>query len=75
MHKILEAINPEAAYFTEQHGHRGATIVVNVNDASDIPRLAEPFFLVFHAEVEFRIAMLPEDLGRANLDTLGKTWA
>jgi hypothetical protein len=72
--KILEAIKPEAAYFSEHFGHRGGTLVVNVNAASDVPALAEPWFLTFNAEVEFRIAMTPEDLGRSNLDALGKKW-
>ena len=75
MQRILEAIEPEAAYFSEHNGQRGGTWVVNVNDPSDIPRLAEPWFLTFNAEVEFRIAMTAEDLGRANLDALGKQWA
>jgi len=48
---------------------------VNVNDPSDVPVLAEPWFLTFNAEVEFRIAITPEDLSRANLDALGKKWA
>ena len=73
--KILEAIKPEAAYFSENHGHRGGTLVVNVNDSSDVTSLAEPWFLTFDAEVEFRIAMTPEDLGRSNLDAIGKKWA
>ena len=75
MQKILEAIKPEVAYFTERYGHRGATLVVNVNNPSDVPVLAEPFFLLLNAEVEFRIAMSPEDLARASLDKLGKSWA
>ena len=73
--KILEAIRPEAAYFSEHHGRRGGTFVVNVNSPSDVPMLAEPFFLTFDAEVEFRIAMTPEDLAHAGLDALGKKWA
>lgn len=73
--KILEAIKPEAAYFTEQHGHRGGTLVVNLKDASEVPMFAEPFFLTFNAHVEFRVAMTPEDLGRANLEAHGKKWA
>jgi len=73
--RILEAIQPEAAYFSEHNGRRGGTFVVNVNGPSDVPALAEPFFLTFNAEVEFRIAMTPEDLSRAGLDTLGKKWA
>ena len=75
MQRILEAIKPEAAYFSEHHGHRGGTLVVNVKEPSDVPVLAEPWFLTFNAEVEFRVAMTPEDLARANLDALGKKWA
>ena len=48
---------------------------MNVNDSSDVTSLAEPWFLTFNAEVEFRIAMTPEDLGRSNLDAIGKKWA
>jgi hypothetical protein len=75
MQQILGAIKPEMAYFSEQHGHRGGVLVVNVNDPSDVPRLAEPWFLTFNATVEFRVAMTPEDLGRANLESLGKQWS
>ena len=73
--RILESIRPEAVYFTEQNGHRGGTLVVNVKDVSEVPALAEPFFLTFNAEVEFRIAMTPEDLALSGLDALGKKWA
>ncbi len=75
MQKLLEATKPEAAYFTEQSGQRGALLVVDVKGPSDIPVLAEPWFLQLDAKVEFRVAMTPEDLGRANLETLGQTWA
>jgi len=73
--KILEAIKPEVAYFSEHNGRRGGTFVVNLNDPSDVPAFAEPFFLTFNAEVEFRVAMKPEELARAGLDALGKKWA
>ncbi|HVC19271.1 MAG TPA: hypothetical protein VNE16_04270 [Vicinamibacterales bacterium] len=73
--RIVDAIKPEAVYFSEQQGRRGAVLVVNVKDPSDIPSLSEPWFLSFNAEVEFRIAMTPEDLVRANLEDLGKKWA
>jgi hypothetical protein len=72
--KILEAIKPEAAYFGELDGKRGGTLVVNINNPSEVPALAEPFFLTFNAETRFRVAMTPEDLGKANLETLGKQW-
>ena len=72
--KILETIKPESVYFTEHHGQRGGVLVVDVKEASEIPALAEPWYLAFEADVEFRIAMTAEDLGRANLDALGQSW-
>jgi hypothetical protein len=74
MRQILDATKPEAAYFTERDGRRGGILVVNMDKASDIPRLAEPWFLTFNAEVEFRIAMTPEDLAQVDLAALGKKW-
>lgn len=72
--RIMESIKPEAAYFTDEDGMRGGTLVVNVNDSSEIPALAEPFFLTFEAEVKFGVAMTPEDLGKSGLEALGKKW-
>ena len=74
MGRILEDLRPEAIYFTEMDGERGALAVVEIADASRIPALAEPWFLSFNASVKFRIAMLPEDLKRAGLDALAKKW-
>lgn len=73
--RILEEIKPEAVYFTEQNGHRGAILIVNVNQPSEIPALAEPWFLNFNADCQFRIVMSPEDLQQAGLEGLGKKWA
>ena len=60
--------------FTEQNGTRGAVAVINVTESSQIPSFAEPFFLHFNADCEFRIAMSPEDLAKAGLEELGKKW-
>ena len=72
---ILDALKPEAAYFSEHEGKRGATLVVDMADPSKIPALAEPWFLTFDADVKFRIAMTPDDLKKAGLDAVGKKWA
>lgn len=74
MKQILDDAKPEAVYFTERDGRRGGILIVNVDSPKDVPRLSEPWFLNFNAEVEFRIAMTPEDLAHANLDALGKKW-
>ena len=65
--KILEAIKPEAVYFTEYDGRRTALLIVNVNQASDVPSLAEPWFLKFQADCRLQIVMSPEDLQKAGL--------
>jgi serine/threonine protein kinase len=72
--RILEAIKPEAAYFTSAKGRRGGTLVVNLSEPSDIPALAEPFFLTFDAEVELEPFMTAEDLASGGLDALGADW-
>ena len=72
--QILEALKPEAVYFTEHNGCRGAMVVVEMTDASQIPALAEPWFLTFEADVEFRIAMTPAELKKAGLAEIAKRW-
>jgi hypothetical protein len=73
--RILEETKPEAVYFTEYNGQRGAIMIVDLADPSKVPSVSEPWFLSFNADVEFHIAMTPEDLGQAGLDELGKKWA
>jgi len=73
--QIVDAIKPEAAYFTEQDGTRGAIFVVDVESPSAVPSLAEPFFLNFQAKCRLRIVMSPEELKKAGLDELGKKWS
>ena len=72
--RILEVTKPDSVYFTEQDGKRGATMVVEVKDPSEIPTLAEPWFLTFNAATQFRIAITPQELGRAKLEELGEQW-
>jgi hypothetical protein len=55
-------------------GKRGGFLIVNLSDASEMPRFAEPWFLNFEATVEFLPTMTPQDLQRAGLDQLAKKW-
>lgn len=73
--RILEATKPQAVYFTEQNGHRGAVVIVDIPDPSKIPAVVEPWFVTFNADVQIRIAMTPEDLKKSGLDEMGKKWS
>jgi len=75
MQRILEDLKPEAAYFTESEGRRSVVLILNVEEPSKVPVIAEPFFLQFNAECRFRIVMSPEDLAKAGLEAIGKKWA
>jgi hypothetical protein len=73
--QILEQTKPEAVYFTEYDGRRGAIMIINIDDPSEVPKFSEPWFLSFNADVQFHIVMTPEELGRAGLEKLGKKWS
>jgi hypothetical protein len=70
MERILAEMKPEAAYFTSENGTRGAIL----EEPSQIPKFAEPWFLSFNADCEFRVVMVADDLKKAGLETLGAKW-
>jgi hypothetical protein len=74
MGRLLEEAKPEAAYFMARDGRRGGFLVIQMNDVAEMPRLAEPWFLLFDAEVQFWPAMTPADLQKADLASIGRKW-
>ncbi len=62
---ILNELKPEAAYFAEDNGKRTGFIFFDLKDTSQIPVVAEPWFLAFNAHLEFHPAMNLEDLKKA----------
>jgi hypothetical protein len=72
--KIMSEIKPEAAYFLERNGRRTAIMVASAGDSSDLPKIAEPFFLYLNSEAEFHVAMNADDLAQANPVAQGKKW-
>ncbi len=62
---ILEEQKPEAAYFVATGGQRTALLFVNMDDPSELPKIAEPWFLAFNASIEATPAMVAEDLQKA----------
>jgi hypothetical protein len=64
--QILKDLKPEAAYFfADDDGQRSGSIVFDMKDSSELPAVAEPWFLAFNAKVSCRPIMNPQDLAKA----------
>ena len=60
--EMMEALKPEAAYFTTEDGKRTALIVFDMDDVTQLPSVAEPFFQIANASVDIKPVMTAEDL-------------
>jgi hypothetical protein len=64
--RILADLKPEAVYFyADDDGQRCGSVVFDMKDPSQIPAVAEPWFLAFNAKVSLRPVMTPQDLAKA----------
>jgi hypothetical protein len=59
---ILEELRPEAAYLTPIEGARGGYLVINMDDASQIPAIVEPLFLGLGATVQIHPVFTPDEV-------------
>ena len=62
---ILAQQKPEAAYFITEDGKRTALLILDLQDPSQMPAIAEPWFLACNASVQFHPAMTAADLAKA----------
>lgn len=60
----IEDFKPEATYFVADNGKRTAYFFLDMKDTSQIPVLAERWFMGVNASIELTPAMNPEDVGR-----------
>jgi len=75
LHKAVEAFmqrfKPESAYFYADGGKRSMQFVFNLSDTTDIPSVAEPFFMGLNAEIYATPVMNADDL-RAGIEKFMK---
>ena len=62
---IMEQLQPEAAYFTDVEGARGAYLVVNLDDVTELPSITEPLFQALDATIQINLVSTLEEVQRA----------
>src|SRR6266545_6283081 len=66
---ILADLKPETVYFTDDNGQRTGFIFLDMQDASQIPAIAEPWFLAFNASIDIHPVMVPDFFSREGATT------
>jgi hypothetical protein len=67
----IDNVKSEASYFFEASGDRTMVFIVNLDRAEQMPKIAEPLFMM-GAKVEFHPVMLLEDLKKAAAESQRK---
>ncbi|HVA38948.1 MAG TPA: hypothetical protein VNJ51_15180 [Candidatus Dormibacteraeota bacterium] len=62
MRSAIETLKPEAVYFGAEGGKRTGYFVFDLASPSDLPMVAEPFFVGLNAAVDITPAMTVEEV-------------
>ena len=62
VNSTIEKLQPEASYFLANDGCRSCFMIFDLKDPSDIPSIAEPFFMHMNAKVDISPVMNAEEL-------------
>lgn len=69
MGEVIESIfgdlNHEAAYFIAEDGQRTGLIFLDINDPSELPAIAEPWFHAFNADIDVTPAFTLDEMPKA----------
>ena len=64
LNSILTDLKPEVVYFYFENGRRTAQMIFDLQDQSELPAIAEPWFLAFGADVMVTPVLDLEDFGK-----------
>jgi hypothetical protein len=73
MERVMPELQPEAAYFTAQDGKRTGLIIFDLKEPSQIPSVAEPFFMGVNASIDLSPVMTMDDV-RTGLEEAAKAF-
>ncbi|MFG3498681.1 hypothetical protein [Streptomyces sp. NPDC047928] len=62
--EMMRRLQPEAAYFTAEHGCRSCLMVFDMEDPSQLVTISEPLFMELGAEVVIQPTMNVDDVER-----------
>ena len=65
MDQIMGDVRPEAVYFVIEDGQRTVYFIVNAEGVADMPRIAEPLWHSWNADVTVLPAFTPDDMAEA----------
>ncbi len=64
MQTVEKRLHPEAAYFTTTDGVRTGYLFFDMDDPSDMPSVAEPFFVGLGAKITVSPAMTMDEVDK-----------
>src|SRR5215218_3324137 len=71
---IIDELKPEAAYFGPIEGARGGYLVVNFDDPSQLPAVAEPLFVGLGATIQIGPVFTPDELPTETLQQVAQKY-
>ncbi|MGP3982589.1 hypothetical protein [Streptomyces sp. KR80] len=69
---VLDRLEPEACYFYPEEGERTCFVVFDMERSSQLPSIAETFFMEFGAEVYVEPVMNLDDLKTGLGEVMGR---
>lgn len=73
LNRLMEEIKPEAFFFAA-NGKRTNYIIIDADNPTELPSVAEALYLGMDAEVEFEPILTPDDIAKIDLQKITEKW-